>query len=218
MLCMHCGSSSRNRHVAMVVLQQVLGERKNLAPGIAKLSEVPTFKMLNTDPDGAMARTLGASMRYFCSGFYPDIRSGKELRPYVYCQDLSRLSFDEGIFDIVVTEDVLEHVREHDKAFSEIHRVLKPGGCHVFTIPFFFDRTTLHRVDVREDQDVELLPAEYHYDSLRGEILSYRTFGVDLYESLASIGFETDVHFSRYCDRHFGIYDSVVFTSRKKRG
>lgn len=217
MLCMHCGSSSRNRYVAMVVLRQVMGEREPTASGITKLSQIPGFKMLNTDPDGAMARAMGASPTCFCSGFYPDIEPGKEVSPYVYCQDLSRLTFDGGCFDVVVTEDVLEHVREYEAAFSEIYRVLKAGGCHIFTIPFSFDRNTVHRVVVRGDDDHEILPPEYHYDALRGEILTYRTFGLDVYDMLASIGFLTEVHFSRYCDRHFGIYDSFVFCSRKKR-
>ena len=34
-----------------------------------------------------------------------------------------------------VTQDVLEHVFHPDRAIAEIHRVLKPGGMHIFTAP-----------------------------------------------------------------------------------
>ncbi len=39
------------------------------------------------------------------------------------------------MFDIVVTQDVLEHVYDPAKTFSEIARTLKPGGAHIFTTP-----------------------------------------------------------------------------------
>ncbi len=45
-----------------------------------------------------------------------------------------RLPFPDATFDIVVSYQVLEHVQDHDAAFSEICRVLKPGaiGLHLF--------------------------------------------------------------------------------------
>jgi len=162
-----------------------------------------------------MAKALGVSEHYLCSGYYPGVEPGKEIRPFVYCQDVSRLTFEDDSFDVVVTEDVLEHVRKSDNAFTEIYRVLKPGGCHVFTIPFFFDKKTLYRVEVIGEEDKVLLPPEYHYDALRGDILSYRTFGIDLYELLDLVGFRTEVHFASFFDHRFGIYDSFVFCSVK---
>lgn len=37
--------------------------------------------------------------------------------------------------DCVTVLDVLEHIRDHQAAVSEIHRVLRPGGCVVATVP-----------------------------------------------------------------------------------
>jgi SAM-dependent methyltransferase len=39
-----------------------------------------------------------------------------------------RLPFEEGAFDLVISNQVLEHVEDLETATSEIHRVLKPGG------------------------------------------------------------------------------------------
>ncbi|MEI6207760.1 MAG: methyltransferase domain-containing protein [Desulfuromonadales bacterium] len=200
--------------MTLIVTEKILGKAGSQAC-LSALSALPKFRMLNTDPDGSMAKALGVSEHYLCSGYYPGVEPGKEIRPFVYCQDVSRLTFEDDSFDVVVTEDVLEHVRKSDNAFTEIYRVLKPGGCHVFTIPFFFDKKTLYRVEVIGEEDKVLLPPEYHYDALRGDILSYRTFGIDLYELLDLVGFRTEVHFASFFDHRFGIYDSFVFCSVK---
>jgi 2-polyprenyl-6-hydroxyphenyl methylase/3-demethylubiquinone-9 3-methyltransferase len=42
------------------------------------------------------------------------------------------LPFPDGSFDLVTCCDVLEHVQELDRTFSEIARVLKPGGIFLY--------------------------------------------------------------------------------------
>lgn len=51
------------------------------------------------------------------------------------CEDLERLTFDDASFDLVITQDVMEHVFDPDRVFREINRVLRPGGAHIFTVP-----------------------------------------------------------------------------------
>ncbi|MGJ4922724.1 MULTISPECIES: class I SAM-dependent methyltransferase [unclassified Bradyrhizobium] len=50
-----------------------------------------------------------------------------------------RLDFDEGFFDVVISNQVFEHVRDPELAVSEIARVLKPGGAFLALFP---DRTS----------------------------------------------------------------------------
>ena len=50
-------------------------------------------------------------------------------------EDLTQMTFDDESIDLHVTQDVVEHVLEADKAFSEIARTLKPVGMHIFTVP-----------------------------------------------------------------------------------
>lgn len=45
------------------------------------------------------------------------------------------LPYESGTFDAVVCVSVLEHIKELDKAVSEIRRVLKPGGVAVLSFP-----------------------------------------------------------------------------------
>ncbi len=42
--------------------------------------------------------------------------------------DIEKMPFDDGLFDVVISNCVLNLVPDKSKAFSEIYRVLKPGG------------------------------------------------------------------------------------------
>jgi ubiquinone/menaquinone biosynthesis C-methylase UbiE len=46
--------------------------------------------------------------------------------------DAERLPFDEASFDLVFGHAVLHHLPSLERAFSEFHRVLRPGGTLVF--------------------------------------------------------------------------------------
>ncbi len=51
--------------------------------------------------------------------------------------DACTLPYEDGFFDVVVSCDVFEHIDDHVKAASEVHRVLKKDGVLVFTVPAF---------------------------------------------------------------------------------
>jgi SAM-dependent methyltransferase len=47
--------------------------------------------------------------------------------------------FDDGAFDAIVCNQVLEHVFNPDAFLEQIHRVLRPGGRLLLTVPFVWD-------------------------------------------------------------------------------
>jgi len=49
--------------------------------------------------------------------------------------DAGQLPLDDGAMDAVVMLDVLEHVPEPDAVLAEAHRVLRPGGVLVLSVP-----------------------------------------------------------------------------------
>jgi SAM-dependent methyltransferase len=211
--CLFCKSCSRKRHITNVLLRAVFPQARHLR----QIPHDTTVRVLNASLCDAYSRLLPQHPAFTLCDLLPDVPPGTQLAQNRFCQDLQALTFGDATFDVVITEDVLEHVRRAPLAFSEIHRVLRPGGVHLFTVPFYFDRDTLNRVDVSGDEDVHIVwPPEYHGDSLRSTgILAYRTFGLDLLTMLTSIGFETTIERCNYADFRHGIVDSFVFVSRK---
>jgi ubiquinone/menaquinone biosynthesis C-methylase UbiE len=50
--------------------------------------------------------------------------------------DIRQLPFRNETFDGVLCIEVLEHVPDPSQAVSELHRVLRPGGVMLLTVPF----------------------------------------------------------------------------------
>lgn len=51
--------------------------------------------------------------------------------------DGTRLPFQGSALDGVIALDVFEHIEDHECAFAESYRVLKPGGALVLSVPAF---------------------------------------------------------------------------------
>jgi SAM-dependent methyltransferase len=132
-----------------------------------------------------------------CSEYFPKIPSGT-LHKGILCQDVQKLAFPDNSFDIVTSTEVFEHIPDDLAGFRELHRVLRPGGLFIFTVPLFPQDTTVERAVLDEDNSIQhLLPQQYHGDPIRGHkpILVFRNYGRDITKRLISQGFETaEIH------------------------
>ncbi|PKF61723.1 hypothetical protein CW745_10410 [Psychromonas sp. psych-6C06] len=53
--------------------------------------------------------------------------------------DLTKpLPFGDGLFDTIILSDVLEHIPEPERLFSELFRVLSPNGKLILNVPFYY--------------------------------------------------------------------------------
>jgi len=132
---------------------------------------------------------------YQNSFFWDDVETGT-LRDGVQCQNLEALTFESDSLDLIISSDIMEHVRKPWKAFEEIHRVLKPGGKHVFSIPVQkpLPLKCIDRVDTTTEQDVFIVDAHYHGDGIGGKSLVYIDYGWDIVGKLSSMGYTVSVH------------------------
>jgi SAM-dependent methyltransferase len=156
---------------------------------------------------------------YVCSQYLPHMPPGSH-EDGIRSENLEELTFADRSFDLVVTQDVLEHVIHPTKAFREIERVLRSGGRHVFTVPYDATRSTsVTRALVGADGTLQLvLPPEYHHDALSPKgVLVVTDWGVDLVQQIDQVSaMVTTIHSVR--DRHIGVDPIVnVFVSHKKR-
>ncbi len=53
--------------------------------------------------------------------------------------DAENMNYDDCTFNNVVCLEVIEHTTSPNKLIAEIHRVLKPGGTLLLTVPFVFE-------------------------------------------------------------------------------
>ncbi len=56
-------------------------------------------------------------------------------RAHYFAGDAEALSFRDARFDAVIAMGVLEYLANADRFLSEVHRVLRPGGLIVVTVP-----------------------------------------------------------------------------------
>ncbi len=188
--CLRCRSNLRQRHLAQV-LAQLYGEQDASGSMPALTSGIRDRSVYLAQSFGPLHHVLSKLPGYVCSEYFPDVPRGANQNG-VRSEDLQSLTFANETFDLVITQEVFEHVREPDRAWREIFRVLKPGGIHLFTIPFVTERKTVRRVVIRDDRDEFILPPEYHGDDVRDGLV-YTDFGGDLLDGLRTIGFDAQV-------------------------
>lgn len=232
LVCGSCGTTSRYRSIArglLLAIEQLGGPRSESLRALPRSHHGPRLRVFDTQQpfaERACAYPI-PELLAACdwidleTGVYrPSDPPGKRYGPRLSNQDLQSLSFPDGSFDIVVTSDVMEHVRLDDVAHREIHRVLSDGGFYLFTVPHSrsWPRTVVRRrVVAPEDpsRDEDLLPPEYHGDANapEGGVLSYRAYGTDLDLFLSSVGFLVDYSGEDFPD--ICVLSTELFSCRK---
>jgi len=88
---------------------------------------------------GAMSRKLAAWGTVLSADLSPLALSFSRRRHLtrLCAADAMRLPFRDASFDLVIALDILEHLPDDDAALCEIHRVLKPGGRVLATVPAY---------------------------------------------------------------------------------
>lgn len=219
--CDVCRSSLRYRGQAEAVIELFSTEASRT---LGELCQEPAFQNTSIYEPG----TIGPFRKYFVffdnyiQSFYWDDVSPGDYRAGVQCQDLEQLTYKDKRFDLVITSDILEHVRHPWQSFSEIFRVLRPGGHHIFSIPVThpIPHKSVYRVDTRSDEDVYLLERRYHSapsvdGKSRGKSLVYTDFGQDVVDHLDRIGFETKLWVPK--ENGTDIHRLVTFVSQKPK-
>jgi len=100
-------------------------------------------------------------------------------------EDISRLSFGDRTFGVVIANHVLEHVADDRAAMKEIFRVLVPGGVAVLQTPYSDKLTHTFEDESIRDEEARLLAF--------GQEDHVRLYGKDLFSRLEGAGFVSKV-------------------------
>jgi len=95
--------------------------------------------------------------------------------------DVHDIPFEEGTFDVVFCNHVMEHVEDDLKAMSEIIRVLKPGGWAIIQSPVYMElEKTLEDPSITDPLERE---------KIYGQNDHMRKYGRDYGDRLRKAGF-----------------------------
>ena len=213
--CGHCRSSLRYRGQAKAILE-TFGSGEQSIRELAQSDEFSALAIYEPGLVGPFRRHFKELPNYSQSYFWEDTPLGA-VKDGVPNHDLQALGLPSDSVDLAITSDIFEHIRRPYEAFAEMHRVLRMGGSHVFTVPLQFPmpKKTVVRVDTTTDKDVHLLPEVYHSAGEGGKSLVYTDFGEDMIARLDEIGFSTAISF---IDRDRPLCaKNITFVSTKAR-
>lgn len=181
----------------------------------------PTYREMvihESSPVGPASNKLQRECKsYIPTHFYRDTPPGEQ-KEGIRCENLEQLTFDDNVFDLVVTQDVFEHILNPAKAFSEVARTLKPEGAHVFTVPYYPDKTTVVRALESPDGIIYLEEEVYHGNPIdqKGSLV-VTDWGNDLFDFIyTNSGMTTSIY--TLFDSTWGLEAAFldVFISRKE--
>lgn len=125
------------------------------------------MRIHESSPGGPGSRKMARECRnYSPSQYFPDTPPG-QTKDGVRCENLEAQTFPNECFDLVITQDVFEHILDPARAFAEVARTLKLGGAHVFTVPWYYWKDTVVRaardgdgIRYREDPEYRGTPID----------------------------------------------------------
>jgi SAM-dependent methyltransferase len=164
--CRQCGMSRRVR--------MLLWSIRRIFPSLAGRSLLHLNQINGLSPALKDATTLVSTIHK------PSLEMGAIIDGCIN-QDMTQLALPDNQFDLVVHSETLEHIHDFERALDEAHRVLKPGGFQIYSIPLLHGRKTRRRMGLDSSgNEVQLLPLSTHGGE--GEYPVVWEFGADFLE------------------------------------
>jgi len=141
---------------------------------------------------GASVKLRNGCRDYVGTHFSPGVPLGEMIPGTEWaCEDLERQTFADESFDLVISQDVFEHVLDPAAAFREVARTLRPGGAHIFTTPLV-NKHRPSEVWAERGPDGEIV---YHHEP------EYHGNPIDSKGSLVTMhwGYDITEHIHRAC-------------------
>jgi SAM-dependent methyltransferase len=172
-VCPECGSQVRHRMLAAAF------DGLSAVPGLDEQSFLSGKTVLHFAPERQLReRIRRAASRYVSADFD---RGDCDLK-----LDISAMpEVPDSSYDVLIACDVLEHVPDDFAAFREIHRVLKPEGSAILTVPQMDPPS-------RTDED-PLVKTEDERERRFGQKDHVRMYGDDFPDRLRAPGFTLSI-------------------------
>ena len=178
--CPRCQLNTRQRFMAHLVIEEVRVRAPR--PRVYLHEQVTPF--YEWASRSLSAEVVGSEY------LGPDVAGGAVING-VRHEDALALSFPDGAFDVIVSQDVFEHVPSIESAIDETARVLAPQGRFLLSVPFDPGAdATVQRARLVDGEVEHLLEPAVHGNPLSPEgSLVFYDHGWDLLDRLRHSGF-----------------------------
>ena len=164
--CPRCGAKARHRRIWLF-----LRARTNLFSDRISLFEI--------SPKYAFARRFDAMANVDFVGADLVRRPRTDLR-----MDLRAAPIRDGVFDALLCVHVLEDIGDDTAAMAELHRILRPGGWALVSVPTDLDNPTIEDPTITDPKERK---------RRFGEEAHVRVYGHDIVKRLEAAGFDVEV-------------------------
>ncbi len=164
-VCWNCHSHPRHRYLHLYLKQYLLTEKP--------------LKVLHFAPEAKLTELITAydNINYLSV----DIDPSKAMQ----CEDITKLSFADKSFDIIICIHVLEHVQNDHQAMQEMRRVLADDGLAMIDVPIAYLKETTYEDPTITTPEART-KAYWQWDHLR-------LYGRDFPSKLEAAGFNVTV-------------------------
>lgn len=146
--CKNCGSIIRWRQIIHFLSLELFGQ----SIALPDFPERPDIKGIGMSDWDGYAEPLANKCDYQNTYFHQEPK-------------LDITAIDpalEGQFDFIISSEVFEHVPQPvSRAFENVHKLLKPGGVLIFTVPYILDGQTIEHFP--ELYDYQLIETDGRY-------------------------------------------------------
>ncbi len=195
-LCPECQMNNRTR-ASIQILEEVLSAKKTARIYLAE-QVTPLYAALKK----RFVNLTGSE--YLGDKIAPGAHDARGVRN----ESITKLTFADNTFDVILNFDVLEHVPDVTSGLREIYRTLAPNGTLLLSVPFLpGEQSTQIRARLNADGEIEhLMPPQYHGDPIADAgCLCFQDFGWDLLDQMRAIGF-VNVNMLLYWSAELGYY------------
>jgi len=158
------GEDYRNQLLCPACLSYSVPRERALAAVLKRL--YPAWRQMSIHESSPVDRGFSAQMKrqcaeYMATQYFPGAEPGAMHKGFRN-ENLEAQTFPDARFDLVVTQDVMEHVNDFTAALRDIDRTLRPGGAHIFTTPTYVQAQTLQWATYVEGKIRWMYEPEYH--------------------------------------------------------